>query len=191
VKHGRHVLGDSQHSTQRFGELSGQSRVTVADDLLRESKPFEYVLEVELGHSFGRDGLVAWDEDGCLSAVVVGDREYGIEPIREWQLNDEVHCNRLERHRLWIREDRCKRGFPGLCVDLVPLTVRASPYIVVNFLSHAGPPVVTFGEGRGARYPWVTVSREIVVVMDYLPPICEVSRHHPSSFLPPYSVDLS
>jgi hypothetical protein len=54
-----------------------------------------------------------------------------------------------------------------------------------------GPPIVTFGEGCGAGYPWVAVSGEVVMVMDYLSPICEVSCHHPLSFLPPYSIDLS
>jgi hypothetical protein len=37
----------------------------------------------------------------------------------------------------------------------------------------------------------MAISREIVMVVDYLSPICEVSCHHPPSFLPPYSVDLS
>jgi hypothetical protein len=50
---------------------------------------------------------------------------------------------------------------------------------------------VALGEGRGTRYPWVAVSGEVVMIMDYLSPISEVSCHHPPSFLPPYSIDLS
>jgi hypothetical protein len=29
------------------------------------------MLEVKFGYPFGRDGLVAWDENSCLSAVMV------------------------------------------------------------------------------------------------------------------------
>jgi hypothetical protein len=43
----------------------------VANNLLRESKSLEHVLEVELCHPFGCDGLVAWDEDGRLGAVMI------------------------------------------------------------------------------------------------------------------------
>src|SRR6202453_406606 len=67
---------DAGYSAYFPHELGCKMRVSVADDLRGEAKVCKYVFDIKRGHAFCVDLLLAWDKQGRLGAVVVGDGEY-------------------------------------------------------------------------------------------------------------------
>ena len=81
---GRDVLCNPQYATHFPCEFGCESGVSVADNLVREPKAFEYVSDKESCHFFQRNSLVAGNKQCCFSTIVVGDCQDRIVPLGGW-----------------------------------------------------------------------------------------------------------
>src|SRR6202453_4822331 len=162
----RGVTLNTSYSAYFPHKLGCESWVSIADDFCREAEVCKHVFDIECGYAFCIDFFLAWDEQGCFGAIVVGYGEYGIVSLRHWQLNDEVQCNGFEgeRFRPWI--DGLKGCFCGTVVDLHALTFCASLDIFGIFLSHSWPPVGTLKELHCFANSWVSVYWGVVTLFD-------------------------
>ena len=74
----RDVLHSSCPLAYPSNELGGELWVPVANELQREPKSREDVLDDESRCFFGHHALFAWDEYRCLSTVMIGYGEYRV-----------------------------------------------------------------------------------------------------------------
>ena len=165
---------DAGYSAYFPHKLGCEPWVSIADDFCGETEVCEHVLDVERSHSFCVDLFLAWDEQGCFGAIVIGYGEYGIVSLRHWQLNDEVQCNGFEGEcfRPWV--DGLQRRLCGTVVDFHALAFCASLDVFGNLLSHFWPPIQTFEELYCFANPGVTIYRGVVTLLDQfsLPFVC-------------------
>ena len=61
-----------------FGKLGCEMCIPITDDLCRQAKVFEHVVEIEVGYAFCGDGFRTRDEQGHLRTPLISDREYGV-----------------------------------------------------------------------------------------------------------------
>jgi len=126
----------------------------------------KHVFDIERGYPFCIDFFFAWDEQGCLGAIVVGYGEYGIVSLRHWQLNDEVQCDSFKGECFWPWIDGPEGRFCGAVVDFHALAFCASFDVFGNFLSHPWPPVETFENLYSLADPWVAVYWGVMTLFD-------------------------
>ena len=103
------------------------------------------------------------------------------------QLHDELHSNSLERERMF-RGDGNHSGFKGSSVDFAFLTGGATLDILLDVLSHAGPPEVSLGKGIGIGNSWVSGGQIIVEKLNYPPLQIVVTGNDRPGSLPPVSI---
>src|ERR1700677_1700229 len=99
------VTLDAGYSAYFPHELGCEPWISIADDFRGEAEVCEHVFDVKCGHSFCVDLFLAWDEQGCFGAIVVGDGEYRVISLRHWQLNDEVQCDGFKGECFWSGVD--------------------------------------------------------------------------------------
>ena len=66
-----------------------------------------------------------------------------------------------------FRGDRNHGGFEGSSVDFAFLADGATLDILLDVLSHTGPPEVLLGEGKGVGNSWVSGGRIIMEKLNY------------------------
>ena len=69
------VLVDVQKVAKICGKFRHESDISVGYDFLRDSVVWGHMSGIESGHSFRVDGLVTWEEYGCLETVCICDGE--------------------------------------------------------------------------------------------------------------------
>ncbi len=99
------------------------------------------MLDYQSRRFFRSHTFLARDKQCRFRTIVICDRKYGVVPLRDGELSDEIKCDCFERHSFVYGEygRRCGFCWPG--VDFVPLAFRTSLDIIGYVLSHVRPPV--------------------------------------------------
>ena len=87
-----------------------------------------------------------------------------------------------------FRGDGNHCGFKGSRVDFAFLAGGATLDILLNILSHAGPPEVSLGKGIGIGNSWVSGGRIVMEELNYPPLQIIVTGNDGPGPLPPVSV---
>ena len=147
-------------------ELGGKSWVPVAYDFIREPVSSNGGFEKHSCGFLRRNSFVTGYEVRHFRATLVGDREYGVVPVGQGQLSDEVQRDDFEGSRVLVRIYGLQRGFRRSIVDFVSLTFATPSYVFGHVASQPWPPVAALYEVYRPCDAWVTIRRWVVKGFD-------------------------
>ena len=99
------------------------------------------MLDNKSRHFFCCHTFLAQDEYGCFGAVVIGNGEYRVISLQDWQFSNEIEGDCFEGHSLAYGEYGLQQRSGGLCIDFISLTFCASSDVIHHVLLHVQPPV--------------------------------------------------
>jgi hypothetical protein len=103
-----------------------ETRISVADDLLWEAEPSEYVFQVEFCYSRAGDRGGAGEKDRSSGTAMVYDSQNCIVSVTLWEARDKIHRYVREWFGVDGRGDTKQWGFDAVGQVLVLLTCGAS-----------------------------------------------------------------
>src|SRR5260370_851143 len=130
MKGRRDVLSSPYFSCKPPSEMRGESRVSISDNLLRETKPGIDVLEVQGCYSWARNCGRTWEEQGRTRTAVIDYGENSILSSYLWETGDQIHGDLLKWKGVFWGSDAVKGNSRLVCEVFVLLTRRASGDIV-------------------------------------------------------------
>ena len=138
---GADVLCDVQLFAQFCCKIWCEVSITIRNDPGRDPEVWENMLHIERRHSLTCNGLVTWEKQKGLAAVVVCDYEDGVIPFWWWQINDEIQGNYTEGYKGMLGCDREQGNLrlPSSCFG--HLTDSAALDVILDKFPKSRPPV--------------------------------------------------
>ena len=122
----RDILLNPQRSGQPLREVGGESRVSIRNDLLRQSEPSVDMLHIQFSDSFSRDRHLAGEEDGRSATAMVHNGQNGVGTSGGGKLGDKVETNHLEGEGICCCRDPELGSSFGVVLQFVLLTASAT-----------------------------------------------------------------
>jgi hypothetical protein len=149
-----------------------------------------YVVEIEIGDSFCRDGLISGNKDACFRTVMVGDGKDRVVSVRDREFDDEVHSYDFERLCIRVDRDGKKVWFKTMGIDFDCLTGGTSFDVFVDVSFHVGPPVIATQKSERVCDTRMSSTGGIVEKGNYPPLKIVVAHDNQGAILVPEAIDL-